>query len=226
MDTRIFMPSRVVDRRVAWMHGPAFNLAARRLSGSFGVRVGAVGALAVGLAFAASAATGDAGPAHVVRAACWVGAGPAALTAARAPGLRDRMDGVDVLVALRGVSARGLQRIRLSVAAFVGGLLVFVPTLLVSMTAMVATPTANLALRGVTLSILAALVGALIGALGAACGEIGRDRGRSLLAAVVVVPWILADLWSTPSLSLIGLVDASVSVVTSWAGVHGWGPWS
>ena len=56
---------------------------------------------------------------------------------------------------------------------------------------------------GVGAAGFAVVTGVTLGAVGSACGRVGRARGRWLLAAVVVGPWMLADLvghgaWSIP----------------------------
>jgi hypothetical protein len=197
----------------AAMHRPTLSLSLRRLRGTLGVRFGAVVGLVVGFVFSSAAASGHVRWANVIGALVWLGAGPVALSAAHAPRLRDQKDGVEVMVALRGVGAAALRRARVFAAAIVGGVVILVPTLIVAATVLVVAATGAVAVRCAVAALVAAAGGALVGTVGSVCGEIGERRGRSLLLAVVIVPWALSGYWRIPSLSLVGLVEAGLSAV-------------
>lgn len=200
------------------MNRPALSLSMRRLAATFGARLGWLGALVVGLVFAGSAASGDDFTMQGVRALCWVAAGPAALAASRAPSLRDRADGVDLMAGTRGIGDRALRRSRLAAAALGCALRVVVPTVAIAVTALIVSASlVSLARAGGAL-VGGALAGAVVGLVGAGCGELGKERGRALFAAVVLLPWVLGDVWSVPALSLVGAIDAGLSWVAGAAG--------
>jgi hypothetical protein len=62
--------------------------------------------------------------------------------------------------------------------------------------------------------------GALLGTLASACGHIGRQRGRLLLFAVLLLPWGAADRLTTVPLSIPGLMEAGLSHMAA-AAHHG-----
>ncbi len=190
----------------------ALRISLRRLGATFGARFGGLGAVVVGLLFGGAAARGEALTLETARVLCWLAAGPLALSAARAPGLRDRLDGIDVLVESRGIGARALRNSRVHAAIALGALLVSLPTALVGLTgAIVSASAAEVARAGLAV-VTSAGAGATIGLVGAVSGELGGERGRSLLAAVVLVPWLVSEAWSVPSLSLVGALDAGLSL--------------
>lgn len=203
------------------MQNPALRLSMRRLSATFGARVGWLGALVVGLVFAGSAAAGEDFIMQGVRALCWVAAGPAALAASRAPSLRDRVDGVDLMAGTHGIGAGTLRRSRLAAAALGCALRVVVPTLAMAVTAVVVSASFASLPRAGGAVVAAAIAGAIVGLVAAACGEVGGERGRSLFAAVVLLPWVLGDVWKVPSLSLVGALDAGLSwvagAISTWS---------
>jgi hypothetical protein len=199
----------------------ALRLGVARLGESFGGRLGWLGGIGAALIFASAAAgrsstefgmVGDA-----VRVLCWVAAGPTALTAARAPSERDRADGVELMVGSRGVAPSSWRRTRVAAAGIGCGLRVAVPALLVAVTVLVVSGSPSVAARALAAVVAGALAGAAIGVVAALCGEVGGQRGRSLFAAVVFLPWVLGDLWSVPELSLVGAVDAGLSFLSEAA---------
>jgi hypothetical protein len=61
--------------------------------------------------------------------------------------------------------------------------------------------------------IVAVVAGVTLGGAGAVCGRIGRARGRWLLLAVIVGPWVLADLAGHGAWSIPGALGAVVDFV-------------
>ncbi|MFT3768629.1 MAG: hypothetical protein QM820_24550 [Minicystis sp.] len=195
----------------------AVALARAQLRASRRARAARIGAWLVVIGFAGVAVVvraGDGAEASlsgvVARAAYWVvwlAGAPLALAAAEDHGAVDRRDGVQALAAMRGVSAAGLGSARVLAAMAEIASTMGVPLFLLALL------TAGLAGRagaamyrvgvGVGAVAFAVVAGVTLGGLGAACGRIGRSRGRWLLAAVVLGPWLLADLaghgaWSIP----------------------------
>jgi hypothetical protein len=196
------------------MQASALRLSMRRVGGTLGGRLGWLGAIVVAVAFSAAAASGDDVVGDAVRVLCWIAAGPAALAASRAPALRDRSDGIELLASLKGIGPARWRRTRVAAAASSCALRVVIPAIAVAATAVVVSPTLPVFSRAGGALFGAAAAGAVIGLVAAVCGEAGGERGRTLFAAVVLLPWMLGDLWSVPSLSLVGVIDAGLDVVT------------
>jgi len=193
-------------------------LCRRRLNGRLGARLswvlGVGGALVVlGLVVVGGESLGTRELiVRGVRWIAWLAAPPIALAAAGAPAERDRADGVDVLVRMHGVSDRRLGVAR-GVAAMVEvsyrlGLPAVALCLSVVMVG-AAWPLLGM-LPGLVL--FAGWGGLVLGGLGAACGHFGGARGRSLLLAVVLVPWVVADAWGVPGVSIPGAVDMMLTL--------------
>jgi hypothetical protein len=66
--------------------------------------------------------------------------------------------------------------------------------------------------------VFGAVSGVTLGGLAAASGRAAGPRGRSLLAAVVLVPWALADLAGNAAWSIPGALDAFLSFALAVAG--------
>ncbi len=209
--------ARIASKVAARMKTSALRLSLRRLGGTFGGRIGWLGALGVAIAFGAAASSGEDMSGEAVRVLCWIAAGPTALAASRAPALRDRADGIEFLVATRGVDAASFRRIRVAAATLSCCFRVLLPTLLVAATTVAVTMSGAVVARSLGAVVGGALAGALIGWVAALCGEAGGERGRSLFVAVILLPWMLGGLWSVPGLSLVGAVDAGLSILTKVA---------
>jgi hypothetical protein len=183
---------------------PALALCRSRLAARFGARAGWVLAAVGAAVFAVAAADGATVGADAAQAFCWLAAGPAALAAAAAPAERDRVEGVEALAFARGLPPLG--RARVAAAALACALRVGLPTLLVVLAAAAADPSGRAFASASLLTAGAFIAGALVGALGAGSGEVGGERGRSLLVALVVLPWLAADLAGASWMSLPGIV--------------------
>ncbi len=192
-------------------------LAARRLRSSAGGRFGAIAAIPVVLAFAGIAVAirsvdGSLAPLEglVPTAATWLAwivAAPLALSAARDRRLLDRREGLDALAAARGFSASALESARAlgamtAITTALGGPLVVLTLFTAALAGSVRLAFARLALA-LLAAAFALIVGVTLGGLASICARAGRARGRLLLVALVVGPWMLADLldhgaWSIP----------------------------
>lgn len=137
----------------------------------------------------------------------WLAGAPLALAAAGDRTALDRHEGIEALTASRGISPAGLDSARALAAMSAVGLAVGVPLLgLTLLTAALADRVAvvlHRAALGVGVVLFAAIVGVTLGGVGSVCGRLGRRRGQWLFAAVVLGPWVLADLaghgaWSIP----------------------------
>jgi hypothetical protein len=72
-------------------------------------------------------------------------------------------------------------------------------------------------------ALFAAWGGALVGGMAAACGHYGGARGRALLAAVVLLPWAVSELWVTPGLSIPGAMDMMLTLFADMSTLGGGG---
>jgi len=166
----------------------------------------AVVALVLRIADGSDAALGGliVAAAHAVT---WLAGAPLALAAARDHRSADRRDGVLALAAARGVSSQSLASARVIAAMAEIAAAVGLPVLLLALLTAALSGRAAAALDRVALGLgavgFAIVAGVTLGGLGSACGRVGGARGGWLLFAVVVAPWLLADLaghgaWSIP----------------------------
>ena len=203
----------------------AVALARARLRAAPLGRAGRVFGAFVGIGFAAAAiylraSDGpDASLAGLVVGAArwmgWVAGAPLACAAAQDRRAIDRRDGIDALAASRGLSAAGRESARavaamLEVAIAIGAPLVLLALLTASLAGSghVALHRAGLAIGA---AVFAVIAGVTLGGIGAACGRLGRARGRWLLLAVIVGPWLFADLAGRPSWSIPGALGAVIA---------------
>jgi hypothetical protein len=127
--------------------------------------------------------------------ASWV-AGVAALSLSRDLAERDSMQGLAGIARLRGFGARELERARIAAGAIKLSATVVIPGLMLSLAALlrfrsVAGAATALALLLFTVG-YAALFGSTLAALARACSRALPGRGRTLLLAVTLGPWLLA----------------------------------
>ncbi|APR80662.1 Hypothetical protein A7982_06009 [Minicystis rosea] len=195
----------------------AVALARARLRGSRRARAARIGAWIVTAGFAGMAVVlrltdgAEASLAGVVVGAtqlsAWLSGAPLTLAAAEDHAGLDRREGILSLAAARGVSPAGLTSARtmaamMEIAATIG-LPVFLLALLTAGLAGRASEAVHRIALGVSALGFAVVAGVTLGVLGTVCGRIGRARGRWLLVAVVLVPWMFAELaghsaWSIP----------------------------
>jgi hypothetical protein len=193
-------------------------LCRRRLSGRLGARLSwvlglGVTLVALGLVLAGGESLGTRELLlRAVRWMAWLAVPPIALAAAGSPVERDRGDGVDVLVRIHGVSSRRLGMAR-GVAAMVEvAFRVALPAWTLCVLVAVLTPAWSLLAMLPGLLLFAGWAGLVLGGLGAACGHFGGTRGRSLLLVVVLAPWVVADGWGLPQLSIPGAMDLMLTL--------------
>jgi hypothetical protein len=155
----------------------------------------------------------------------WLVAVPLALAAAEDRRALDRADGVEALAASRGLSLVGMESARVLAAMAEIAASIAVPVLALAVLTAALAGHVGAALHRVTLGLgvagFAIVAGVTLGGVGAACGRLGRARGRWLLVAVVVGPWMLADLaghgaWSIPG-ALGAVLDFALGLRSSGA---------
>ena len=201
---------------------PAFRvtlaLCQRRLEAQLGARIAWLLASMTAAAFVVVAAvvadtlTLDSVVGDGLRWLCWLGAGPTALVAAASPAMRDRRDGIETLSRLHGVAAAELRSARTVAAMWACTKRIALPGTVMALLIVALSPAPSTAVRALFLVAIASLVGAVIGWLAARCGQWAGEHGALLLSAIVMLPWIVADLWPIPNLSLPSLVDMSFKV--------------
>jgi hypothetical protein len=204
-------------RRVGWARAAA--------------ALGAV--LAVGFGAAVLLARADGGAATsfagvlrtAARAIAWGVGAPLALAAARDRAGLELAEGIEAMVAARGVSRALLGSARHAAAMALGARLLGAPVLVVGVVAVAASGTARSALAhaGAALAALlfAAVAGVTLGGVGAVCARVGGRRSGSVLAFVVLAPWLAADLVGRAAYSIPGALDALLSMLMSAAGASG-----
>lgn len=205
----------------------AVALARARLRGTTAARFAAVASIIVTAGLAAAALVlrqSDGGEASLegllgtaARTLTWLVAAPLALAAAQDRRALDRREGLDALAAARGLSAASLASARvvaamIEIARALGVPLGGLALLLIALSGSARLALARLGL-GLGVLVFALVTAVTLGGLGAAAGRIGRDRGRWLLFALIVGPWILADLAGQGAWSIPGALDAALDFV-------------
>lgn len=138
---------------------------------------------------------------------------PFLLGLASAPRLRDRQDGIEAMVLVRGGRAVQLATARTFAAMLGATLRMLLPALVFALAAAsVAGPRASL-LGAAVLAGFACFAGILLGGIAALSGEAAGARGRELFIAIVLVPWVLADVASEPLWSIPGVLDAGLTLI-------------
>jgi hypothetical protein len=145
----------------------------------------------------------------------WLSAVPLALAAALDHAAADRREGIVALAAARGISPSGLASARVlaamaEITSAIGVPLVFLAIVTAAIAGSVEGAREGLAaaLGAIT---FAAATGVTLGGIGAACARAGGPRGRTLFAAVILGPWILADLAGYGAWSIPGALSAVLS---------------
>jgi len=166
----------------------------------WGLRLGRLYGFGIGVSYALVAWLGPAslGGAAKLWARCmatasWV-AGVGALSLARDLAARDATQGLTGLARLRGFSETELERARTLAGAERLALSVLVPGLMLAVALLLRFRTLHASLVALALMVLsvpyAALVGSTLSLLARACSRWLPGRGRLLLSAVVLGPWL------------------------------------
>jgi hypothetical protein len=180
----------------------------------WGIRLTRLYAIGIGISYSVLVLTAPLDPGVVPRLwlkclalASWV-AGVGALSLARDLSERDASQGLAGLARLRGFGARTLERARVAAGAIKLSTTVAIPGMLVSLTALLRFRSTAGAFTSLGLGLFtvayALLVGTTLAVLARACSRALPGRGRLLLLAVVLGPWLLAAGTSLPLPSLPG----------------------
>jgi len=169
----------------------------------WGVRLGRLYSFGVGASYAAlvflgpeSLSTSAKLWARALGTASWV-AGVGALSLATELGARDANQGLTGLARLRGFGERQLESARLVAGAQRLSVTVLVPGLMVALASLLRFRSLHGTAVALGLAVAAlpyaALVGGSLAALARACSGWLPGRGRTLLLALVLGPWVLAS---------------------------------
>lgn len=149
------------------------------------------------------------------RVALWVIGLPIAVAAAGDLRAADRNDGVEALVAARGLSPRSLVAARFLAAMIHASLVLGLAVGGVALVSIAFAVDARAALARVSALVgslfFAVVAGAVLGGLGSACGRAARKRGQRLVLALVVLPWLVGDAFGHAGFSIPGALDAVMS---------------
>lgn len=179
------------------------RLSSRAQRQLWGLRLGRMYGIGIGISYAAVAVFAPpsaAGAAKLwvrcVATASWV-AGIGALSLARDLSARDATSGLSSLSRLRGYGEAELERARVVAGSLRLGGTVLVPGIILSLGLLVSFHTWRGALVALSLAVLtlpyAALVGGSLAPLARACSRWLPGRGRLLLLAITLGPWLLGS---------------------------------
>lgn len=216
---------------------PIIGLLRRRLRGATGGRAGALfGAiLAVGFGVVAiGVRAGDGAGASLggllataARWIAWCAGAPVALAAAGPRAALDRADGIEALAASRGAPRLALESARTAAAMAQVSFAIGAPLAALSLLAILLASPSTAALRhavlGLGLAVFSIMAGVIVGGVAAASGRAAGARGKWLFAAIILVPWVLADLFGQGAWSIPGALDAALGFLIRASGLGGAG---
>jgi hypothetical protein len=159
------------------------------------------------------------------RTIAWAAGIPIGLAIAHDRGRADREAGVEALVAARGASRSALEAARTAAAMLQATIAIGLPLIVLALLGVALAGSVTSALRHLGLAAglagFSILAGVTIGGVAAACGRLGARRGRSLLAIVILVPWILTDLAGLRAWSIPGALSAALTFIVRASGAGG-----
>lgn len=155
-------------------------------------------------------------------ALAWAAAGPMALAAARDRAAADRRDGIEALAAARGLHGASLDGVRALAAMLEVTSIIALPAAVLALTSALLAGALGPGLRLLAISLalttFASVCGVTLGGLAAASSRAAGPRGRTLFAALILVPWALADLAGHAAWSIPGALDAFLTFAVALAG--------
>jgi hypothetical protein len=193
----------IITHKAAVFPRALVRLCSRAQRQLWGLRLGRLYGFGIGLSYALLAFTGPASLgtsaklwARCLATASWV-AGVGALSLATDLAGRDATQGLTSLARLRGFGEMQLERARTLAGAIRLGMTVMVPGLMLAVAALLRFRTLRGAAVALALALLtipyAALVGGTLSPLARACSRWLPGRGRLLLLAIVLGPWLLGS---------------------------------
>jgi hypothetical protein len=205
----------------------AVALSRSRLARSTLSRIGFVSGMSLALAlvvFAIIVRASD-GPAAPLDGLVHAGAASIACVAAAPPTLAaavdrrtaDREDGIEALSAMRGIHAAHLDLVRTYAAMMHIARTTALPlvTLAVAIAALASSAGMAFQRLAVALGLLAfaTIVGVVLGSVSALSARIGGRRGKLVVSAIVLLPWIVGELFGRGIYSIPGALSATLSLI-------------
>jgi hypothetical protein len=158
-----------------------------------------------------------------MRWSLWLGAGPLALSLAAGVGERDRAEGIDALVTIRGGSPFGLSRARLLAAIGALWVRIGLPLWVVCLVLLPLRPSRAAAWLVAAVPALALGAAMVLAVAALACARYGAGRGRLLFLGVVLLPWVVVEVTGA-GVSLPGAFGTVLDALgASMAALWGWG---
>ena len=158
------------------------------------------------------------------RATAWLAAGPIALAAAHRRAATDEAEGVDAFAATFGVARSPMDLGRGAAAMLACTRAIAIPSLGTALlaTALAGTPRLALESAGLLPAIAAFSIvsGVCLGAAATLADRLSPERGRSTLAAMVLLPWLLADAAGWHGASLPGALEAFLRTALGVVGLE------
>lgn len=140
---------------------------------------------------------------------------PTALAAASNRRAEDRDAGIEALAAMRGIPMRTLEGIRVAAAMSQIGRSIAVPMLVLTLLTVALAGSAAMALRRCLLALglvtFSAIVGVTLGSIATLSARFGGRRSRALFLAIVLVPWMIAEMFGRGMYSIPGALNAALS---------------
>lgn len=146
-----------------------------------------------------------------------VAAGPTMLAAATDRRTADREGGIEALVAMRGIHASQLDLVRAYAAMLQIARTTALPLVTLALTLAALASTASIALHrmGIALGLaaFAIVVGVALGSVATLSARVGGRRGKLTVSAIVLLPWLVGELFDRGTYSIPGALSALLSLI-------------
>ena len=205
----------------------AVALSRSRLAQSTLARVGFVSGMSLALslvvfAIIVRASDGSAAPLDGLveagaAAIAFVAAAPTTLAAATDRRAADREGGIEALAAMRGVHVAHLDLVRTYAAMMLVARTTALPLVTLAIAVAALASSTGMAFRrlGIALGLLAfsVVVGVALGSVAALSARVGGRRGKLVVSAIVLLPWIVGELFGRGIFSIPGALSAALSLI-------------
>ncbi|MDI1435279.1 hypothetical protein [Polyangium sorediatum] len=152
-------------------------------------------------------------------------AAPTTLAAASDRSAEDREAGIEALAATHGVHAQSLHVVRWFASMVQITRAIGLPLVGLALVTVALSSSGAMAMRRIVfalgLSVFSVIAGTTLGTIATFAARMGGKRGRVLLAAIVIVPWMLAELAGRGSYSIPGALSALLSLLVDAGGGAG-----
>ncbi|HVK66809.1 MAG TPA: hypothetical protein VM694_20130 [Polyangium sp.] len=152
-------------------------------------------------------------------------AAPTTLAAASDRTAEDREAGIEALAATHGVHAQSLHVVRWIASMVQITRAIGLPLVGLALVTVALSSSGSMAMRRVVFALglfaFSAIAGATLGTVATFAARMGGRRGRVFLAAIVIVPWMLAELAGRGSYSIPGALSAMLSLLVDAGGGAG-----